>query len=208
MITGLVPVKALRSSKSRLLPHLGREAVGKLAIAMMGDVVDALLSVPALERVAVVTPDDEVARAAREFGAEPLLRQFPGLNAALDGSASELARNPTDGVLVVLGDVAGVSSTDIETLLGSLRGRGVALAPSSDGGTSALLRIPFDIMPARFGPNSAAAHRKEAAAHGAHFVEVPLESLALDIDERADIDTFLAQAGLGERTRDVLGSLL
>ncbi len=207
MVPAVVPVKALAASKSRLLPHLGRETGTRLSLAMLGDVLEALLRVPGLAPVAVVTPDTEVAKAARAEGAEVLLHPHPGLNPAVDGAVAELATKPAEGVLVVLGDVAGAQSEDIELLLGALGGpgaRGVALAPSSDGGTSALLRVPSDVIPASFGPASARAHRELAARAGVPCREIPLPSLALDIDEREDLDAFLREGSGGARTRALL----
>jgi 2-phospho-L-lactate guanylyltransferase len=155
----------------------------------------------------VVTPDAEVAKAARAEGAEVLLHPHPGLNPAVDGAVGELTTRPAEGALVVLGDVAGAQSEDIELLLGALGGpgaRGVALAPSSDGGTSALLRVPSDVIPASFGPASARAHRELAARAGVPCREMPLPSLALDIDQREDLDAFLREGSGGARTRALL----
>ena len=76
MITALVPVKDLDRSKSRLLPHLGAETARRLAVAMLEDVLGALLAVPALGRVVVVTPDPDAARVARRIQqalSEPVL---------------------------------------------------------------------------------------------------------------------------------------
>ena len=211
MIFAVVPVKGLASSKSRLLPHLGRERVEKLAIAMLGDVVAALRAVPALETVAVVTPDARVAKAAEAAGALPLLRRYSDLNAALDGSADELARTPDDAALIVLGDVAAVQPGDLEILiraLDALDRPAAVLAPSRDGGTSALLRSPWNSIEAGFGPGSAAVHRARAEAAGVGFAEVELPSLAIDIDTLADIEAALAATDtLGARTRAVLAAL-
>ncbi len=211
MIFAIVPVKGLSSSKSRLLPHLGREVVEKLAIAMLGDVVGALRAVPQLAQVAVVTPDTRVAKAAEAAGALPLLRRYPDLNAALDGSASELAGAPNDAALIVLGDVAGVQPRDLEILIqtfGASERPTAVLAPSRDGGTSALLRSPWNSIEAGFGPGSAAVHRARAEAAGVGFAEVELPSLAIDIDTLADIEAALAAGDtLGVRTRVVLEAL-
>ncbi|MEE9607732.1 MAG: 2-phospho-L-lactate guanylyltransferase [Myxococcota bacterium] len=202
-----MPAKALGAAKSRLLPHLGRDAVARLALAMLGDLLATLGQVTALSRVAVVTPDGELAEAARRAGAEALLRPDPGLNPAVEAAAAELAPDPAEGALVVLGDVAGALPEEIEQLLGAVEGRGVALAPSSDGGSSALVRLPRDLIPAGFGPGSAKVHRDLAARAGAPFREVPLPSLAIDVDEPADLEAFLARPGGGARTRALLREL-
>lgn len=207
MIAALVPVKTLRASKTRLFPGLARESVERLTLAMMTDVVAALGRVPGLARIAVVTPDEVVARAARRVGAEPLLRPDPGLNPAVENACAEIAPASGDGVLVVLGDVAAAASADLEILLESVATRGVALAPSSDGGTSALLRIPRDAIPARFGPESAKRHREEAARAGVPCRQVALPSLAIDVDVGDDALEILRTTTLGAHTRATLEAL-
>lgn len=208
MIAAVVPVKTLEMSKTRLLARLGEDGTRRLSLAMLEDVVEALLAVPRLARVAVTTPDPEVAAAARAAGAEALLRDEPGLNAAVEAAAAELAPGAEDGALVVLGDVAGVRPQEVETLLDEAPERGVVLAASHDGGTAALLRVPRDVVPAAFGPDSAKAHRELALRAGVELREVALPSLAIDLDEPVDLDAFLRGAGLGARTRGVLEELL
>jgi 2-phospho-L-lactate guanylyltransferase len=204
MIAALVPVKTLASSKSRLLPRLDRSAVERLTAAMLHDLLETLQRVPALERIVVVTPDPEIAKLASEAGAETRLCPLPGLNESLESAAAALAPGAGDAALVVLGDVAGARVADIETLLDAVPDRGVALAPSSDGGTSALLRRPWDIIAAGFGPDSARIHRDLATRAGVPFEEIPLDSLAIDIDEPEDLETFMRSASAGTRTRALL----
>ncbi len=208
MIAALVPVKSLAASKSRLVPQLGQAATERLAIAMLGDVLEALLATRGLGRVAVATPDPDVARAARAAGAEVLLREDAGLNAAVEAAAAELAPARGDGILVVLGDVAGVRAGEIERLLHALDGPGVALAPSQDGGSSALLRVPRDAIPAAFGPGSAKRHRDLAARAGVDFRELALPSLAIDVDSPEDLDALRRSGGAGPRTRALLETLV
>jgi 2-phospho-L-lactate/phosphoenolpyruvate guanylyltransferase len=204
MIAAVVPAKSLAASKSRLLASLPRPAVEALATAMLTDVLSALLRVPTLARVAVVTPDAALARAARSLGAEALLRPDPGLNAAVDQAAGELAPGRDDGVLAVLADVPTATAEDLTTLLAALQAPGVALAPSRDGGTTALLRVPRDAIPAHFGPDSAARHRDAARRAGVVFRELALVSLAVDVDRSADVDAILESPTLGAATRAAL----
>ena len=207
MISAVVPVKSLAASKSRLIPRLGRAAAERLAVAMLGDVVEALRGVRGLARVVVATPDADVAHAAREAGAETLLRPDPGLNEAIEAAGAELAPGPEDGRLVVLGDVAGARPEELEALLHALDGPGVALAPSRDGGTSALLRIPRGAIPAGFGPGSAKVHRDLAARAGVAFRELALPSLAIDVDAPDDLAALRRAGTAGPRTRRLLDEL-
>jgi 2-phospho-L-lactate guanylyltransferase len=207
MIAALVPVKALAASKSRLFPQLERAALARLSVAMMADVIAALQRVPRLARAAVVTPDAEVARAARAAGAEALLRPDPGLNEAIENAGAELAPAAGDGLLVVLGDVPALTPEDLETLLEAVEAPGAALAPSSDGGTSALLRSPRDVIPARFGPDSAKRHREEAERAGVACRRMALPSLAIDVDTPPDLEEIQRTGTLGARTRALLREL-
>ncbi len=207
MIAAVVPAKSPAGAKSRLLRHLPRPAVERLCVAMLCDVIDALRAVPQLSRVAVVTPDEAVAARARAAGAEVLLRPEPGLNAAVEAAAAVFAPGAEDGVLVVLGDVAGARPAELERLLGSLAGRGVALAASRDGGTSALLRRPRDVIAAGFGPDSARVHRERAARAGVRCVELELPSLAIDVDEPEDLAALRRSGSAGPRTRALLAEL-
>jgi 2-phospho-L-lactate guanylyltransferase len=210
MPAAVVPVKSLAAGKTRLAAALGRERAEALALAMLEDLLAALGRVPRLDTVAVVTPDADVAEAATRAGARALLGEDPGLDASLARAARELAPACADGLLVVLGDVAGARAEELERLLDAL-GTGppprAALAPSSDGGTAALARRPPDAFPSRFGPDSARRHREAAAAAGVPLAELALPSLALDLDDEADLRAFLTGPGDGPRTRALLAEL-
>jgi len=83
MNAAIVPIKSLAAGKSRLEGTLDREQLEALCLAMMRDVVSALLESQAFDRVVVVTPDEEAAEAARRMGAEAFLGPDPGLNPAM-----------------------------------------------------------------------------------------------------------------------------
>lgn len=210
MNAALVPVARLGAAKSRLAGSLARGDVDALVLAMLADLLEALRDAPEVERIAVVTPDAAVADAAKADGGEALLRADPGLNAALDAGLEKLASEGATTLLVVLGDVAGARGEEISALFAALRelgGRGAVLAPSRDGGTSALLRSPPDAIAHRFGPASARAHEEEAARAGVPFRAVPLASLALDLDRPEDLAALRASDAPARRTRALLARL-
>ena len=210
MIDALVPVKQLSAAKSRLLPGPDRAAAGRLTLAMLSDVLSALAGAQRIGRRAVVTPDEAVARHAEAAGARAIRWREPGLNPALDHAAAALGQPGQGGLLVILGDVAGALSPDLDRACAAaeeLGHPGVVLCPASDGGTAALLRSPPDAIPARFGAESAARHRAEAATAGVALHELALPSLRIDLDRAEDVRAFLATAGGGARTRRVLAEL-
>lgn len=211
MNAALVPVKRLASGKTRLAGALDRDALEALMRAMLEDVVGALRAVPQVDGVFVVTPDADVAKAAADAGAEPLLRQDPGLNPSIDAAAAEIVARGAETLLVLLGDVAGARPEELARLYETLDaqgGRGAVIAPAADGGTAALLRAPADALPARFGPESAAAHRAAAAEAGVPLRELALPSLALDLDRPEDLQVLTDDdAFLAPRTRALLARL-
>ncbi|MCP4037649.1 MAG: 2-phospho-L-lactate guanylyltransferase [bacterium] len=210
MSFAVIPIKHLSKGKTRLASRLARQELERLCLAMLRDIVSALQQTPALERVAVVTPDASVAQCARDAGAIALLRDDPGLNESIDAACEQLAV-PGEPSLVILGDVAGALPADLESLFQQLdpevRGGQVVLAPSRDGGTAALLRAPAEAIPSCFGPDSARMHREAAEAQGVAYHELPLPSLDIDLDRPEDVDDFLAKASGGKETRRILEAL-
>lgn len=207
MNAALVPIKGLAAGKTRLHPTLPREALDALTLAMLDDILEALQATRDVDRIAVTTPDADVAAHSEIAGAEALLRPDPGLNAAIDAGAAALGLGEDDSLLVVLGDVAGARPVDFEALYAAaaeLPARCAVLAPSGDGGSSALLRRPPDVIPSRFGPHSGKQHREAAALAGVAWSEVPLPALAVDLDSADDLRRFAASESGGPRTRALL----
>ena len=153
-----------------------------LAVAMLGDVVEASLGVG---RVLVVTDDPAVV----PQGAEVVVDPGAGL-----GSAVGAALAHVDGhALVVNADVPGASPAALRRLAES----GLALVEAPDGTTNALsLPDPSVYMPL-YGPGSADRFRAHAP-----FITVAIPELEADVDSEAD----LGRLGLlvGPRTRALL----
>ena len=82
------------------------------------------------------------------------------------------------------------------------------LAPARDGGTAALLRRPPDAIPGCFGADSAKAHRAAAERAGVRLVELPLPSLAIDLDRIEDARALAAGDAPCPRTRRLLERVL
>ena len=208
MTLALIPVKKLAESKSRLLSRLPDDTRQALTLAMLEDLIEALTQTRGIDRIAVTTPDETVALHAKAAGAEILMRPEPGLNAALEDGRARLVPNGDDDLLFVLGDVAGALASDFEKLLAcpTEDTPQVCLAPSADGGTSALLHKPAGVIPCCFGRDSATRHRDAAQAAGIAYHELELPSLVIDLDQPEDLEAFLATEGGGVRTRALLQS--
>ncbi len=211
MSLAIIPIKHLSQGKTRLSSRLERGELEQLCLAMLKDILSALRQTPSIERVAVVTPDPSVADCASASGAIPLLREDPGLNESIDAATRQLVA-PGESTLVILGDVAGALPDELERLYQNLdpdaQAGQVVLAPSRDGGTAALLRLPADAIASHFGPQSCRVHREEAARRGTSYCELSLASLSIDLDRPEDVDDFLARGGSGgKQTRRIFEAL-
>jgi 2-phospho-L-lactate guanylyltransferase len=167
-----------RGDAKRRFPASLRAAV---ALAMLGDVVEAALDVGP---VRVVTDDVAVVPRGASALEDPGEGLGPAVAAGLEG---------VDGhALVLNGDVPGATPAAIHRLASY----GAAIVEAADGTTNALsLPDPNRFVPL-YGPGSAARFR----ARG--FVNVDIPELAADVDTPDDLERFAAL--LGPRTRSLV----
>ena len=196
----LIPVKSVARAKARLATVLGQEARRRLALAMLGDVLAAV--VPAcgrgVEAVCVVTSDRDAAEAAGQWGAEVLDEEDQRSEShSVDRASAVLAARGFQAVLTLPADVPAVQTQDVCAVLEeAARGRAVVLVPSRDEhGTNALWRCPPLGIPSRFGYGSFSNHQAEAEARGLKWTALRLPRLALDIDTPEDLEAFRAMPG-------------
>ncbi len=205
-VAAVVPFKRFTLAKRRLRSRYAGDEVQAIGRAMLTDVLEALRKAISLERVEVLTDDLEVDALARRLGVGVRLRSpDPGLNAAIEAAARELAAEGFDAVLIALGDLPLLKGSDVDRVVATGRDHPVVLVPSRDGGTALLYRRPPDRIPARFGPDSATRHREAARECGveAASVEGLPDSARLDLDTPEDVDQLLASE-VPCRTREVL----
>ncbi len=192
MIWALVPAKTLGEAKGRLADALDQSERRLLALAMLEDVLATLRAVPAIDAVSVVSPDSEVSALSERMGATPIAESanVRGINQALKRAVSVMSPRP-DTLLVVPADLPEITPADVEELLDALPERGVAGAPSKDGGPSALALRPPDVIPFRFGPDSFAEHQAEAKRAGVPMAVVSSGSWMRDVDSPDDLRELL-----------------
>jgi 2-phospho-L-lactate guanylyltransferase len=168
-----------RGDAKRRLPASIRAAV---AVAMLGDVVEAALEVGP---VLVVTDDADVVPP----GAETLADPGGGLGAAVVAGLERVEGH----ALVVNADLPCATPDALRELSAA----GLALVEAADGTTNALsLPDPHLFVPL-FGPGSADRFRALAP-----FATLEIPEFALDVDTQDDLER--AAGRLGPRTRALL----
>ena len=204
----VVPVKTTERAKGRLSQILAPAARRDLARAMLRDVLRAATRVRSVTEVWVVSHDGAILKEVEGWGARPLKEKYDmGLNPALRFATKEACAQGAEALLVLPSDVPLITPDDLERVL---RPRGRASAdqglvvgvPSTEGtGTNALLRIPPDVIPPRFGPASFDRHTREAARRKVRFITRRVARLARDVDTPKDLIALLSRERRGETAR-------
>lgn len=153
-----------------------------VAVAMLGDVVEAALAVG---RVIVVTDDASVVPA----DAEVVLDPGEGLGEAVSAGLASIGAH----ALVVNADLPAATPDSLTALAGA----GLALVEARDGTTNALSLPDPRVFASLYGPGSAERFRAHAP-----FATARIEELELDVDSDADLERIASK--LGRRTRALL----
>lgn len=198
----VVPLRSPGHGKTRLAPDLDRDARAALAGAMLADVVAALRAADL--RVVVAAGGPAAAAAASALAAEVVV-DGPEVR-SLDQAVAHTRRRlgPVPALLVVQADLPLLTADDVRAVVAGEHA--VVVAPTADGGTSALLRRPPDVVATAYGPGSGAAHLRLARERGLvpHVVDRP--GLRHDVDVLADLRA-LSATDVGPATAAVLREL-
>lgn len=202
----LIPVKDPTHAKTRLAELLSEGERCRLAWAMFEDVSRAVAAARKPDQVVMVTGFARAIERARELGWDVLTEESQiSESASVDWASRVLSERGFNTVMRLPADLPLVRAEDIDELLSiELDLPGALLVPSREGtGTNAIIRTPPALFRSRFGPNSLALHKQEAARVGAECVIVHNARIALDIDEPADV-ALLMETASGTETFDTL----
>jgi 2-phospho-L-lactate guanylyltransferase len=208
-VWAVVPIRGLRTAKTRLSPDLDPAERLTLVTEMLRRTLVATRDAEAIEGTVVVTLDPAVAGIATAHRAVGLVDILPGLNEAILAARSLAVSRDASAVLILPADLPSVTAARLDALLAEARGALAAregadpIAPAHGlvavvpdrhrEGTNALLVAPAALIDPDFGSGSLAAHRAAAAQVGATYVEIQ-GPLTLDVDTPADL--LLASAAL------------
>jgi 2-phospho-L-lactate guanylyltransferase len=187
----VVLIKDFSTAKSRLAPVLEPHARRRLAATTAARALDAAL---ALAPTLAVCGSIEAADLARLRGAAMVVEPSPsGQNPAAMRGLAEVAERGAESALLLSSDLPLIDEPALRRLLAhaDVPGR-LVIAASAGGrqGTNALyLRPPADFS-LHFGEASLPKFAEEARLRGRRFIVHEDPSLALDIDEPADLSAW------------------
>lgn len=190
-IWAIIPVKPLRSGKSRLAGTLSAEERTELNRTLLQHTLKTLSNLREIEHVLVISRDPYVLSVARTHGARTVREDGqPHLNTALKRATVIAQVYATRGVLVLPADLPLISREDVLTLIErATHPPVVVIAPDRhEKGTNALLISPAGLIEYDFGENSFQRHCQRIKEAGARLEIVYLPSLGLDLDLPEDLE--------------------
>lgn len=192
----LIPVKRVANAKQRLSAHFSPAERAALAHALWQDFFRVVAAVRELDRIFVVSAEEEVLERARQYSWETIPEsQQISESASVDFGSRWCADRGVQALLRLPVDLPLIEPQDIESLFEAVPSTpGAVIVPSRDGdGTNALLRTPPDLFPSRFGPGSFAKHLAEARQTGFEPRIVRNPRIEIDIDDLQDLKALSAQ---------------
>ena len=183
----IIPVKPLGEGKSRLADTLTPQQRAELMRGLLQHVLEQANAAAILYEIVVISRDPQVWAIAHLAGAGVIHEQGQALNQALEQARQQAVTHGADAILILPADLPLLISEDIHQLaLYAAHQPCVVIAPSQDGGTSALVLYPPAVIPFAFGPDSFARHRQAAQQAGVPCRIFASPTLAFDVDRRAD----------------------
>ena len=192
----LVPIKDLSKAKERLGPILSQGERTDLAYAMLEDVLRALRGSRLLDRILVVTLDENAVKLAESLDIEVIKEtKQNGESESVDWASIICKEMGAESVLVIPGDAPLITPEDVDFILEKEKPyHSVILVPARDElGTNAIHRKPPDVIPSRFGYDSFKKHIEEARRRNIPYEIHKLPRVALDLDEPEDLSLFASQ---------------
>jgi 2-phospho-L-lactate guanylyltransferase len=205
-----VPFKGPLGSKRRLAELLDEDERSRLSLAMLDDVLEALLAVPGLERVLLLRPTATrhvASQSSRltvisETDQDGTAGGRDGLNRAIR-QAQQMARvEGAASLLIVPADLPLLAPTDVRAIMDAAETAPVVIAPDhAENGTNALQLTPPGAVEPSFGEASFERHRRLAEEAGLRCAMVQRYGLGLDLDTPADVSRLLASGRDSRATR-------
>jgi 2-phospho-L-lactate guanylyltransferase len=183
----VVPVKALRESKSRLAGALSPQERASLTLGMLDHVLWAVERSGVVSGIGVISP--EPGRLALPIGVTCIEQARIGLNNLLEQGREWAIAEGADALMVVFADLPLLSPQDVADVVHLGRNLGtVVLAPDRHRrGTNLMLAHPVSLARFAFGEDSYTRHQTETSSAGAHVQTYTSRGTALDIDTPDDL---------------------
>lgn len=187
----ILPVKPLRSGKSRLSKVLSDDERAALNQNLLLNSLTVLSSLEQIDTILVVSRDPAVLTIARDYRAKTVLENGnPELNTALKRASLVAQTYLAQEIMVIPADLPLLQKVDLEQFLDHA-GKPPELLIAPDrrkDGTNCLYINPADLIQFCYGPGSFQKHIALGTKANARIEVINNESLALDLDLPEDLE--------------------
>lgn len=189
-VAAIVPVASIEGAKTRLGGQLDAEERHDLVSGLLDRTLAAVTGAATIDDVVVLSPDRDVLAIASDAGARTLRQRTKGLNAGVHEARADVVAGGAQAILVVPIDLPFITADALDAVVAALidgDGPTVLVVPDRHGsGTNLLGLRPPDVIDVSFGIGSREAHRTDAVAAGATFLELG-GPLTVDLDTPEDL---------------------
>lgn len=186
-IWAIVPFKGAENAKRRLSPQLSADVRSRLALAMLNDVLQALVNAQSVDGILLTSRAAEARQIAKTWDVTLYRDQAHTLVDALS-AASEKVKNELNATtaIIVPGDVPLITGSDVDHVLHYHAD--VTIVPDSHKiGTNALVCTPPNAFPLVFDGRSYHPHIEAANRLGLQVRSVQSDAFAVDVDTADDL---------------------
>ncbi len=204
-VWAIVPFKGAENAKRRLSPRLSASSRSRLALAMLNDVLDALVEAKSVDGILLTSRAKEAKSIAEKWNVELYRDKAHTLVDALT-DAGERVKNGLNATaaIIVPGDVPLITGSDVDHVLHYHAD--VTIVPDSHKiGTNALVCTPPNAFPLIFDGRSYHPHIEAATRSGLQVRSVQSRAFAIDVDTAEDLLLVYASTGKS-RTKELLRS--
>ncbi len=187
----ILPVKPLRSGKSRLSKVLSEEERAALNQNLLLNSLNVLSTLDRIDTILVVSRDPAVLTIARDYGAKTVLENGnPELNTALKRASLVAQTYFAQEIMVIPADLPLLKKEDLNRFLEySGKPPEVLISPDRrNDGTNCLYINPAGLIQFCYGPGSFQKHIELGKRAGARTEIIEIESLGLDLDLPEDLE--------------------
>ncbi|MCY3860078.1 MAG: 2-phospho-L-lactate guanylyltransferase [Gammaproteobacteria bacterium] len=204
-VWAIVPFKGAENAKRRLSPRLSADVRSRLALAMLNDVLHALVEAKSVDGILLTSRATEAKSIAEKWNVSLYRDQAHTLVDALT-DAGERVKNGLNATtsIIVPGDVPLIKGSDVDHVLHYHAD--VTIVPDGHKiGTNALVCTPPNAFPLIFDGRSYHPHIEAATRLGLQVRSVQSQAFAVDVDTAEDL--LLVYSSVQEsRTNSLLAS--
>jgi 2-phospho-L-lactate/phosphoenolpyruvate guanylyltransferase len=198
-IWAIVPVKPLRSGKSRLAGLLTEEQRTRLNRYLLVHTLTVLHEIPEIEHTLVVSRDPAALALTRSMGGRTVLENgAPLVNTALQRATIAAQSQGARAVLILPADLPLIKPSDLIAFISKGQVPPViVIAPDRRlNGTNCLLVNPAGLIEYTYGPGSFDRHASRAKKAGARLEIFQSDRFGLDLDLPEDMEMVGGLKGL------------